>query len=66
MAQLIPNVNGKAATRITAKVLTETPQAYYLDCEGDKHWIPKSACRLNKGGTVDLQDWIYKQKFPNG
>lgn len=60
-------LKGDAATRIKAHKLQETEKAYYLDCEGDKHWIPKSQSRYNEDkGTVDIKDWYYKKIFPNG
>lgn len=65
--QPLHNVNGKSAYRIIGFKIAETGEAVYLNCEGDKHWFPKSSVRLDaSNGTVDIQDWIYKQKFPKG
>lgn len=65
--QPIHNVNGKAAYRITAKYLAQTEQAYYMDCEGDKHWFPKTSVRWDaKNEKLDVQDWLYKVRFPKG
>lgn len=61
------SVNGDPATRIKAHRLKETEKAIYLDCEGDKHWIPKTLCKYDhNNGTVDIKDWYYKKIFPNG
>lgn len=54
-------------TTIFAKKLTETGVAYYLDCEGDKVWLPKSKVSFDeKLGKVTIPDWLFKEKFPNG
>lgn len=60
---MVTNVNGQTATRISAMKLSETSEATLWDCEGDEVWLPNSTFRDNKDGTIDVQDWIYKQKF---
>lgn len=61
----IPNVNDKPATRIKAKLIKALDKAVLWDCEGDEVWLPKTTFRDNKNGTIDVQDWIYNQKFNN-
>ena len=57
-------LNDQPAYKINAKKLTETSSALFLDCEGDKIWIPKKLCKYNsKDNTVIIVDWFYKQKF---
>jgi hypothetical protein len=60
------NINGQKAIRITGSVKKETKKAYLIDCDGDREWFPRSAVRINDDGTVDIQEWIYKLKFPKG
>lgn len=61
------NINGQRAIRIKGKRLKpETIKAYLVDCDGDDQWFPKDTVRFNYDGTVDIQEWIYKKKFPNG
>ena len=50
---------------IAAKYIKETAAAYYLDCEGDKVWVPKSKVTFNDN-KLTLPDWLYKEKFPEG
>lgn len=51
---------------IQAKLLGETTSAWYLDCEGDKEWFPKSKCNYNKDKEeLEAPKWLLKKKFPN-
>jgi hypothetical protein len=61
-------VNGKPAIRITGFFVKSkiTPVAVLVNCDGDELWFPKSVVRDNHNNSVDIQEWIYKQKFPNG
>ena len=59
----IVNINGKPATRIKGILVENNRLASLFDCEGDKIWLPNSTVRDNEDGTIDIQDWIYKQKF---
>lgn len=63
---IVPNVNGKCAIRIKGKLLKETQHACLVDCDGDEEWFPKKTVRANPDGTVDVAQWIYKEKFPHG
>lgn len=46
-------------------IIHETKSAYYLDCEGDKVWFPKSKVKLNiKKKELELPEWLAKEKFP--
>lgn len=60
------NVNGKAAIRITGKLILKKDFSSILDCDGDREWFPNNSYRVNNDGTIDIQEWIFKQKFPNG
>ena len=63
----IPNIDGKRAIRIIGKRLKpETAKSVLVDCDGDAAWFPWSCVRFNEDGTVDIQEWIYKKRFPNG
>lgn len=63
----IININGKPAVRIKGKKLRpETIKAYLIDCDGDEAWFPKDCIRFNLDGTVDIQEWIFKKRFPKG
>ena len=48
------------------KLIKETEDAYYLNCEGDKVWFPKSKVKLDlKNNELELPIWLAKLKFPN-
>jgi hypothetical protein len=47
-------------------VLVNRPQykSYCLDCEGDRVWIAKKCCELDKENmTVDIEEWLYNKLF---
>lgn len=51
---------------ITATYIKHTVNAWYLNCEGDNHWFPKSQVEYNKEtSTLQLPEWLYKEKFPD-
>ena len=59
------NVNGQRAIRIKGKRLRQfTAKAILVDCDGDAEWFPWDTVRFNDDGTVDIQEWIIKKKFP--
>ncbi len=61
------NINGKRAVRIKGKKLNpETMKSYLIDCDGDAMWFPMDCVRFNNDGTVDIQEWIFKIRFPKG
>lgn len=46
-------------------IIHETENAYYLNCEGDKVWFPKSKVKLNiEKKELELPEWLAKEKFP--
>lgn len=55
--------NIKDPIEIEVTLIKETAAAWYLDCDGDEEWFPKSLCSLN-GNTLTVPKWIYKEKFP--
>lgn len=61
------HVNGKSATKINARMVRSSVNAVLLNCEGDEEWFPRSTVEYDHKEHIALvQDWIYKQKFPNG
>ena len=62
----VVNVNGEAAIRIVGKMIKQTQAACLINCDGDLVWFPTNTVRVNADGTVDIQEWIFKEKFPNG
>ncbi len=70
MKDTVLNINGQKALRFDAKIqkLYGSDKAVFVDfSDGEKPQIfPLSCIRDNKDGTIDIQEWIYKQKFPNG
>lgn len=51
---------------IDAKLIKELHKAWYLDCEGDKEWFPKSQCNYDaETEELELPKWLLKNKFPN-
>ena len=66
------NIQGQPAITISGKIIKEFKNrqtmkiSVFVDCDGDKEWFPKSAVKDNEDGTVSIQEWIYKIKFPKG
>lgn len=51
---------------IEAKLIKERETAWYLDCEGDKEWFPKSVCNFNQEKEeLEAPRWLLKRKFPD-
>lgn len=51
---------------IEATLIRELDKAWYLDCEGDKAWFPKSQCNFDKDkNELEAPKWLLKEKFPN-
>lgn len=51
---------------IQAKFIRETKDSYYLDCEGDLVWFPKSQVNFNQEKeSVEVPRWLIKKTFPN-
>ncbi|WP_300440636.1 hypothetical protein [Christiangramia sp.] len=51
---------------IQAKLIKEYASSYYLDCEGDKVWFPRSQVEFNKEKEeLTAPEWLLRQKFPN-
>lgn len=51
---------------IKAKFVHESKTALYLNCEGDKIWVPKSLVNFDaEKESLELPEWLHKQKFPN-
>ena len=57
--------DGKTTIKID-KIIKETEKAFYLDCEGDHKWFPKSQVTVDeKQMKVTMPDWLYAKNFPN-
>jgi len=51
---------------IQATLITETPNAWYLNCEEDKVWFPKSKVNFNiEKQELEAPNWLLNQKFPD-
>ena len=51
---------------IKAEYIRETKDSWFLDCEGDLEWFPKSKVNFNREEqSLEVPKWILKQKFPN-
>jgi hypothetical protein len=49
---------------IEAKLLKELDKAWYLNCEGDKAWFPKSICNFDPlKNELEAPRWLLKEKF---
>lgn len=49
------------------KFIGESNLAYHFDCEGDRVWLPKSMVNwFPDKMEVEMSDWMFKQKFPDG
>lgn len=57
------NVNGRAAVRLSARILKDLPQAaaVLFNCQGKKVWIPRSVHQVRQLGSVDVQEWWAKK-----
>jgi hypothetical protein len=65
----IIEVNGKPAIRITGFIKRGTITkggAVLVNCDGDEVWMPKGCVKDNFDNTINIQEWLYKQKFPKG
>lgn len=50
---------------IEAKLIRETEKSFYLDCEGDYAWFPKSQVEFNEQKEeLKAPLWLLKEKFP--
>lgn len=50
---------------IQAEFIRETKDSYYLDCEGDPVWFPKSQVNFDKDKQeLECPKWLLKEKFP--
>ena len=51
---------------IEAVLIKELDKAWYLDCEGDKKWFPKSYCKFDADkNELEVPKWLLREKFPN-
>lgn len=56
----------KDAIIIQAEFIRETKDSFYLDCEGDPEWFPKSEVNFDQEKQeLECPKWILKKKFPN-
>ena len=54
----------KSNYKIKATFIKETYKSYYLNCEGDLEWFPKSCCHYEKTlKELELPEWLYRIKF---
>lgn len=50
---------------IEAKLIKELDKAWFLDCEGDEVWFPKSMCNfIEKNEELIAPKWLLMEKFP--
>lgn len=50
---------------IEAELISETDKAWYLNCEGDKAWFPKSQVNFdNEAKELEAPRRLLKEKFP--
>lgn len=51
---------------IDAQLITQTDNAWYLNCEGDYEWFPKSTCTFDaEKEELEVPKWLLRNKFPN-
>jgi len=51
---------------IEASLIRKLDKVWYLDCEGDKEYFPKSQCNFDvEKRELEVPLWLLKQKFPN-
>lgn len=62
-------VNGIPAIRITGfikKGSLTRGGAVLVNCDGDEVWMPGRCVKDNFNNTVNIQVWLYNEKFPKG
>lgn len=53
--------------KIRAILLKEYGKAYKFNCEGNIVIVPKSQCFFEPILKIlEIPEWLYKEKFPNG
>ncbi len=62
----IPNVEGKAAVRVTGRIMSASIKGADIDCDGDQAWFPKGTYRVVDKNTIDIQKEWFERRFPNG
>jgi hypothetical protein len=56
----------KDGITIDAELIRDTKDSYYLDCEGDPTWFPKSQVIFDpEKNKVEVPRWLMKERFPN-
>lgn len=50
---------------IKAEFVRESRNSYYLNCEGDLEWFPKSQVNFDsKKQELEAPKWLLEKKFP--
>lgn len=50
---------------IEAVYIRESTKSYFMNCEGDFQWFPKSQVNINKKKeTMELPGWLLRKTFP--
>lgn len=49
---------------IKAKFVKQTAKSYYLNCEGDLEWFPKSCTYYDfEKEQLEIPEWLYRKSF---
>lgn len=59
-------LNLQDSITIKADYIRETKDSWFLDCEGDVVWFPKSQVNFDKEDkSLEAPKWLLVKKFPN-
>lgn len=51
---------------IEADYIRETKDSFFLDCEGDLEWFPKSKINFDRENkSLEAPKWLLEKKFPD-
>ena len=53
--------------KIRAILLRQVGKAYKFNCDGDIVYIPIGQCNyIKEFKELEIPEWLYREKFPNG
>ena len=48
-------------------IIVELDKAILFNCDGDEVWLPISQIIVDRTNEkIELPEWLFKEKFPNG
>lgn len=59
-------LNDKPAVRIAATKIKNVGFCVLMDCEGDSVLFPDRYVKVEEGGTMLIEEWLYNEKVKDG